>query len=235
MALSTSVIQNAYVAFFNRPADVAGLNYWSSYAGSATDLLNTFAVSAEYNNLYAGLNSTQIVDKVYNNLFGRGSDVAGLNYWVGQLSSGAVKIGNIADAINKGAQGTDATAVANKTAAATAFTAALDTAPEVIAYSAIDATGLAAVKAWLSGVTTDATLATATSATGLAAITATVVSSIVVAGQTFTLTTGSDIGAAFTGGTGNDTFTAGVMSNGVTALVDTLQNVDSLNGGAGTD
>ena len=34
MALTTAQIQNAYVAFFNRPADVAGLNYWSNYNGS---------------------------------------------------------------------------------------------------------------------------------------------------------------------------------------------------------
>ncbi|MCW2313989.1 DUF4214 domain-containing protein [Rhodoferax antarcticus] len=228
MALTKSQIQNAYVAFFNRPADVAGLNYWSSYAGNAADLLITFALSAEYTNLYTGLNNTQVVDKIYNNLFGRGSDVAGLNYWVGELASGKIKIGNIADAINKGAQGTDATAVANKTTAATAFTNALDTAPEVIAYSAIDATGLGAVKTWLSAVTTDATLTTATSAAGLTAITATVVSSIVVAGQTFRLTTGLDI---VTGTAGNDT----IIGNFTADATNSVQAGDQINGGAGTD
>lgn len=48
------------------------------------------------------------------------------------------------------------------------------------------------------------------------------------------LTTGSDIGAAFTGTSGNDVFTAGVTLSGNT-LVDTLQNIDQLNGGAGND
>ena len=38
MALTTAQIQNAYVAFFNRPADVAGLNYWMNYNGSIADL-----------------------------------------------------------------------------------------------------------------------------------------------------------------------------------------------------
>lgn len=84
MALSPAEIQNAYVAFFNRPADVAGLNYWSSYAGSSADLLNTLAASAEYQALYAGLNPTQLVNTVYQNLFGHEPDVAGLSYWVSQ-------------------------------------------------------------------------------------------------------------------------------------------------------
>ena len=46
MALTNTQIQNAYVAFFNRPADVEGLNYWLSYSGSTGDLLNTFAQCA---------------------------------------------------------------------------------------------------------------------------------------------------------------------------------------------
>jgi TorA maturation chaperone TorD len=125
MALTTAQIQNAYVAFFNRPADVAGLTYWSSYAGSSADLLNTFAQSAEYKSLYSGMNNTQLVNAVYQNLFGHAPDIAGLTYWVTQLDQGKLAIGNIADAINKGAQGTDATIIDNKTTAATEFTKAL--------------------------------------------------------------------------------------------------------------
>ena len=106
MALSVSQIQNAYVAFFNRPADVAGLNYWSSYAGSSSDLLRTFAQQSEYTSLFTGLNNTQAVNLIYNNLFGRDADLPGLNYWVGQLANGKVTVANIADAVNKGAQGT---------------------------------------------------------------------------------------------------------------------------------
>ncbi len=51
-------------------------------------------------------------------------------------------------------------------------------------------------------------------------------------GQTFTLTTGVDSGAAFTGGTGNDTFIASYNS---TSKASTLGALDSLNGGGGTD
>jgi S-layer protein len=47
------------------------------------------------------------------------------------------------------------------------------------------------------------------------------------AGLTFTLTTGTDLGAAFTGGSGNDTFNASTSN--------TLSSLDALNGGDGTD
>ena len=189
MALTTAQIQNAYVAFFNRPADVAGLTYWSTYAGSTADLLNTFAQSTEYKNLYSGLNNTQIVNAVYSNLFGHTPDVAGLTYWVTQLDQGKLAIGNIADAINKGAQGTDATIIANKTTAATEFTKALDTTAEIVAYAGVNSTGLDAVKAWLAAVTSDsATLTNATSTATLTSITTTVLNNVASTGSTFTLT-----------------------------------------------
>lgn len=54
-------------------------------------------------------------------------------------------------------------------------------------------------------------------------------------GQTFTLTTGEDSGASFTGTSGNDSFNASVVLDGAGAAKDTLNAFDSLNGGAGTD
>lgn len=194
MALTATQIQNAYVAFFNRPADVAGLNYWSTYAGNAADLLNTFAQSAEYKALYANMNNTQVVNAVYQNLFNHAPDVAGLNYWVGQLDGGALGIGNVADAINKGAQGTDSAIITNKVTAASAFTTALDTTAEVVAYAGVNAAGINSVRAWLNTVTSDA--ASVTSATGSAMnnllTTIQSNSSSGAVGQTFTLTTGTD-------------------------------------------
>lgn len=224
MALTTAQIQNAYVAFFNRPADVAGLTYWSSYAGSTADLLNTFAQSTEYKGLYSGMNNTQLVNAVYQNLFGHTPDVAGLTYWVTQLDQGKLSIGNIADAINKGAQSTDASIIANKVAAATAFTAALDTTAEVVAYAGVNSTGLTAVKAWLAAVTSDAS--TVPNTDSVNKITATVVSNGA-AITTTALTTSMD---NLTGSNGNDVF---VADN--TAAGKQLSVVDVVNGGLGND
>ena len=231
MALTATQIQNAYVAFFNRPADVAGLNYWSTYAGNAADLLNTFAQSAEYKALYANMNNTQVVNAVYQNLFNHAPDVAGLNYWVGQLDGGALGIGNVADAINKGAQGTDSAIITNKVTAASAFTTALDTTAEVVAYAGVNAAGINAVRAWLNTVTSDA--ASVTSATGSAMnnllTTIQSNSSSGAVGQTFTLTTGVD---SIVGTSGNDTINAVLDA---TPANGTLQLTDNINAGAGTD
>lgn len=225
MPLTTAQIQNAYVAFFNRPADVAGLTYWSSYAGNTADLLNTFAQSAEYKALYAGLNNTQLVNAVYQNLFTHAPDVAGLTYWVTQLDQGKLSIGNIADAINKGAQGTDATIISNKVTAATAFTTDLNTTAKIVAYAGVNSTGLAAVKSWLAAVTADAaTLTSATSTSGLAAITATVQNNVASTGSTFTLV--KDVVDNIVGTSGNDTIIGDAAGTSV---------ADQINGGEGND
>lgn len=226
MALTTAQIQNAYVAFFNRPADVAGLNYWSTYNGSISDLFNAFAGSQEYKSLFTGQNSTQIVNTVYQNLFGRSPDVAGLNYWVGQLDSGKVTVANIANAVNSGAQGTDKTIIDNKVAAATSFTTALDTTAEIVGYAQASSATLSQVKTWLSTVTDQASSLTAANA-ALPALTTTVSSGAASASLSASLTTGQD---NIVGTTGNDTFTARIFDNS-----NTLQSGDKIAGGGGTD
>jgi len=233
MALTIAQIQNAYVAFFNRPADVAGLQYWSSYAGNSADLLNTFAESAEYKDLYAGMNSTQLVNAVYQNLFGRPAEVAGLTYWVGQLDNGALKIGNIAEAINKGSQGTDADIISNKVTAATAFTNALDTNAEIVAYASANDTALNAVKTWLNTVTSDAASVTAATGAPLENVLNTVQNnSNENAGQTVMLTKGLD---NVQGTAGNDTIIGSITAVNGTGELDTLSTLDIINGGAGKD
>jgi hypothetical protein len=226
MALTTAQIQNAYVAFFNRPADVAGLNYWTSYNGSIADLFNAFAGSQEYKALFTGQNSTQVVNTVYQNLFGRSPDVAGLNYWVGQLDAGKVTVGNIANAVNAGAQGTDKTIIDNKVAAATSFTTALDTTSEIVGYAQASNATLSQVKTWLSAVTDQASSVTAATAS-LPALTTTVASGAAAASLSASLTTGQD---NIVGTTGNDTFTARIFDNS-----NTLQSGDKIAGGGGTD
>jgi len=54
-------------------------------------------------------------------------------------------------------------------------------------------------------------------------------------GSTFTLTSGTDSGAAFVGGANNDTFNANLINESGVSDVTTLNNQDILDGGAGTD
>jgi len=128
-------IQRAYIAFFNRPTDVDGLYHWLNYVGSNQDLLDQFAQSEEYLSDYAGKSDVEIIQTIYQNLFGRAPEPEGLNYWEAQMNAGWVTISNAALAILAGAQGTDWTTIQNKVEVAQAFTDALDTPDEINAYA----------------------------------------------------------------------------------------------------
>lgn len=152
-----SDIQGAYVAFFNRPADPAGLAYWSLQAaangGSLAGVINAFSASDEYKSLYGAKSEEEIVQSIYLNLFGREAETAGVDYWAVRLRSGFFNVGNIAWSIFVGAQHDDALAVHNKVMLAVEFTNALDTSPEIAGF-ATDG-GLYAARTFLSGVTAD--------------------------------------------------------------------------------
>jgi len=148
-----SSIQRAYIAFFNRPADVPGMNHWKNYPGNAQDLLTEFSQSAEYLSDYAGLNNQQIVSKVYLNLFGRLPEPAGLNYWTGQMNAGWVSVANVAHEVLGGARNEDATIIQNKVTASNMFTDALNTPQKIEAYNRAGEIGLGnAAKEWLAAV-----------------------------------------------------------------------------------
>jgi Ca2+-binding RTX toxin-like protein len=157
------------------------------------------------------------INAIYLALFNREAEKAGLEYWYAKVADKTYTPAGAAMAILNGAQNADKTAVENKLAASAAFTAALDTASEMIGYSG-DAAA-ASARAFLSTVTSTA----ATTAAVDAAVVALVAAKTAVSGQTFTLTANTD---AFFGGTSNDRFEASPT---------TLSALDTLNGGAGDD
>lgn len=232
MALTTQQIQSAYVTFFSRPADVAGLNYWSSYAGSVADLYATFAQSKEYSSIFDTLSNSQKVAAVYQNLFGRAPELEGLNYWTLQLDQGNVTVDGLALTVAAGAQGSDATIVANRVIAATTFTNSLDTGDKALAYQGDAANTVA--KQWLSSVTDDASLAAANTPAKIGSVvdsmSGTSTGGSATAPQMLKVT--QDV---LTGTSGNDTFKALVVQNDSGAQVNTLGSGDILEGGAGTD
>jgi len=181
----TEAIQKLYVAYFNRPADPAGLAYWNSVVeaekGSTARVSAAFAAEAEYKTEYANMTNAQIVDKVYQNLFGRAAEVAGKDYWAKLLDDKAITIDQVVTQIAAGAQGTDAEAYENKVIGATAFTAAVDTEVEKKAYSGAEANAVA--KKFISSITTDVSL---TAAIAPAALNETI-TKVVIAGTPFTV------------------------------------------------
>lgn len=147
MAGSTFDVQKLYVAYFGRPADSAGLDFWTGVVtdnrATIDDVSRAFASSAEYRAEYAGDSNRDIVDDIYENLFGRDADLVGLNYWTDQLNRGVITIDNAVTKIAEGATGNDKVIFEGKVALATMFTERLDLPGEQAAYTGERAIDLA--------------------------------------------------------------------------------------------
>ena len=135
----TDTVQKVYIAYYGRAADPVGLAYWSDLidqaGGSLDAIMTSFGTSAEATTLYGSLGNNAKVNAIYQQSFGRDADYDGLMYYSAQLAAGTMTASSIAQNIFDGATGTDATTLTNKLAVAKAYTAAVDTAGEVVAYS----------------------------------------------------------------------------------------------------
>ncbi|MDA8562611.1 DUF4214 domain-containing protein [Luminiphilus sp.] len=232
MGMNTAAVQRLYVAYFNRPADPISLAVYEGELSSTAVATQAelqalaekyFSPSTEYTTNFSGLSNSQIVDKLYQNIFGRPAEAAGLISWATALTDGSETVASIALQLSYSAQGTDADTVNNRITAATSFTNGLDTAAEITGYSG-DAAA-ASAKTWLATVTDDASLTTA-----LAGVDQAIADAVAIGNadpvKSFVLTTGVD---TFTGGNANDTFTA---DN--TGAAETTSTADTLDGGDGT-
>lgn len=130
-----ATIQGIYIALFGRPADPLGLDFFNEATQDGADLsaIGDLSSQAEYLDRFEGFNNAQIVTAIYQSLFGRNPDAAGLAYFVAELNSGRQNINTIAINILDGAQGADAELVAAKEAAANQFTAAVAADPDALA------------------------------------------------------------------------------------------------------
>jgi hypothetical protein len=131
-------VQKLYVAYFSRPADTGGLNYWSNLLATnpnAYQLISaSFASSQEYRDAYAGMDNSATVNAVYQHLFNRTADATGLSYWTNLLNNKQITIDNVVTQIAAGAQGSDKFAYDAKVAVAGAFTTRMDLPSEQNAY-----------------------------------------------------------------------------------------------------
>jgi len=133
MAVSQSLlnqVQDLYIAFYDRPADLGGLNYWAGvvandYNGNVQGILQDFANSPESQNLYGTITSSNVgtvINDIYNDLFDRNAGQGGLQYWTNAYNTYHMSPGELAYDILNGAQGTDTTTIYNKLQAANVFT-----------------------------------------------------------------------------------------------------------------
>lgn len=189
MAVTLAQLEQLYLAYFGRPADFDGVAFYTTSNSTLEQVETAFANSAESKALYGTTYGSNFVNAIYQNLFGRDADAAGLAYWVGQIANGAFSPAAAALVILEAAKNDDALVIANKLSAATTFTNSLTTATDILAYQGNAAA--AAARTWLATVG-----ATSTSLTTAVANLPSVIANIEViggaTGTTVTLTTGID-------------------------------------------
>ncbi|MDD2690930.1 MAG: hypothetical protein PHX69_03990 [Simplicispira sp.] len=163
-------VQKLYIAFYQRPADSAGLTYWAEQIDAANGnieaAIQAFSTQEEALELYGEINEDTIgdvIDQIYFAAFGRYAEQEELDYWVPDFIAGNTTPSNIVLAVLLGAQGTDAASVNNKLEVANLFTSLTDgrdptdpafgTEPFAATYDGYD--DVAAARDLLAGVTDD--------------------------------------------------------------------------------
>ena len=77
-------LQKLYIAYFGRPGDPSGINYWISCSKDSLtlrEISNQLSIQDEYKNYILDKSFEFQVDKLYLNLFNRKVNIDSLNYW----------------------------------------------------------------------------------------------------------------------------------------------------------
>lgn len=127
-------VQKIYIAFYQRPADPAGLKYWAEQinaaGGNPNAVITAFGTSPEATALYGAVTAATIgnvIEAIYQAAFNRAADAAGKAYWTAAFNAGTITASSIALAVVQGATGgDDAIAIANKLQVANEFTRQVD-------------------------------------------------------------------------------------------------------------
>lgn len=129
----SDIVQKVYIGYYQRPADPAGLIYWTRRLEDADwklhEIIEAYAHSAESVALYGNIDSGSIgtvVDSIYMALFNRHAETGGLNYYVNGFNSGQFTAATIMLNILNGAQNQDLLTVNNKVTASNLFTKTID-------------------------------------------------------------------------------------------------------------
>jgi len=125
-------VQQMYVGYYGRPGDSGGLDYWvgelEQNNGDMGAIIQHFGSSEEFLQRYGDLSYEELVNSIYQQLFNRDADSAGLQFYTDSLISQERTLGSIALDVANGAdaENEDGLHRDNKIAAANAFTATVD-------------------------------------------------------------------------------------------------------------
>jgi hypothetical protein len=114
-------VQEAYIAYYDRPADAGGLAYWSDRLdqnnGDLDSIIDAFANSPEALDRYGSIDSEAIVEVirlVYQGIFDRAPDRSGLEFYTEGYARGDFSPGSMALDIAAGAVGKDELLLENR-------------------------------------------------------------------------------------------------------------------------
>lgn len=111
-------VMGAYLAYYGRPADPGGLEYWAGRledeGGNLNSIMDAFANSEEFDRRFGSLSNTDLVNNVFLQLFGRDADTGGLDFYVGSLEARDRTLQTIAVNVLDGAQNKDADIIDNR-------------------------------------------------------------------------------------------------------------------------
>ncbi|MDR9499708.1 MAG: DUF4214 domain-containing protein, partial [Hydrogenovibrio sp.] len=105
-AESISLAQQMYVAYYGRPADPAGLDFWATKFDESDDLtqaLSAFGASAEYTDNFGSMTNADLITNLYQQMFNRAPETDGLDFYTARLDSGEATLASIAKQIADGA------------------------------------------------------------------------------------------------------------------------------------
>ena len=148
-------VQALYVAYYGRPADQDGQEYWAARVEEEGEgaIINAFGNSAEYTERFGDQTNADAVNTLYQQMFNRDAEPNGLAYWVGVLESGEKTLAEIATTIMNAAGGSDRLMLDAKVKAAAAYTAEFGAADDYDLEAATDAVANAKASVDASGLT----------------------------------------------------------------------------------
>jgi len=91
-------LQKLYIAYFGRPGDPSGINYWLSLSNDCLtlrEISNQLSIQDEYKYFANEKSFDCKINKLYLNLFNRKADFDSLNYWIEMVNNQEYQISDI--------------------------------------------------------------------------------------------------------------------------------------------
>ncbi len=124
-------VQEMYVAYYGRPGDPGGVEFWADQlttaGGELSSIIDDFGNSTEYTDRFSGQDNETLINNIYLSILNRDADSGGLEFYLARLDSGDT-LANIALVIADGIEdgNSDADIFNNKLAVAAAFTLSVE-------------------------------------------------------------------------------------------------------------